>query len=318
MVGATTPREKLKAIHDYVRTNIRYIAEEDDYGAIVPRSPDLVLQRGYGDCKDRAYLISALAAEEGINVDMTLVATNPTPTFANSTYIHQYNHVICSWNDGTKRVYFDPTSKYTEFDNLPYSDVESTALVLDPKNPQMVRLPRPNQNAAIEVELRGNLSDPENVRALWQRWEHLPRLVQFGLFILAIHVIGAPFVVWPGFWRWSAGTQLRIFFLHNFLLGWVSSALLGVVLALCVQRVRRIERAMNVIWMGGVAVMLLALLGVGFIQFLPVHAATLLWVAAWSSIAPGLVALWALGQLLMQPGILTQLKRNRWRLGSAV
>ena len=165
MVGATTPREKLKAIHDYVRTNIRYIAEEDDYGAIVPRSPDLVLQRGYGDCKDRAYLISALASEEGINVDMTLVATNPTPTFANSTYIHQYNHVICSWNDGTKRVYFDPTSKYTEFDNLPYSDVESTALVLDPKNPQMVRLPRPNQNAAIEVELRGNLSDPENVSA---------------------------------------------------------------------------------------------------------------------------------------------------------
>lgn len=157
-----------------------------------------------------------------------------------------------------------------------------------------------------------------HLRALWQRWEHLPRLVQFGLFILAIHVIGAPFVVWPGFWRWSAGTQLRIFFLHNFLLGWVSSALLGVVLALCVQRVRRIERAMNVIWMGGVAVMLLALLGVGFIQFLPVHAATLLWVAAWSSIAPGLVALWALGQLLVQPGILTQLKRNRWRLGSAV
>ncbi len=165
MAGAATPREKLKAIHDYVRTGIRYIAEEDDYGAIVPRNPELVLQRGYGDCKDRAYLISALAAAEGIDVDMTLVATRPTPTFSDHVYLSQFNHAICSWEDGDRRVYFDPTSKYTEFDNLPYGDLESAALVLDPESPRMLRLPRPNMNPAIEVELRGSLEDPENARA---------------------------------------------------------------------------------------------------------------------------------------------------------
>ena len=165
LVGESKPREKLKAIHDYVRQNIRYIAEEDDYGAIVPRNPELVLQRGYGDCKDRAYLIAALAAEEGIDVDMTLVATRPTATFAEGAYIGQFNHVICSWDDGAERVYFDPTSKYTEFENLPMGDIESIALVLDSEEPQMLRLPRPNDNPGIEVDLHGSLENPEEIAA---------------------------------------------------------------------------------------------------------------------------------------------------------
>lgn len=137
-----------------------------------------------------------------------------------------------------------------------------------------------------------------HVQTLWQRREDLPPLVQFGLIILGAHVLGALFVLWPGFWRWSAGTQLRIFFLHNFLLGWVSSALLGVVLARSVQWSNRTERMITAIWIGGVAAMLLALLGVGFVQFLPVRVTSLLWIAAWSSLGPALVALWAVGQLL--------------------
>lgn len=138
-------------------------------------------------------------------------------------------------------------------------------------------------------------------RALWQIRARLPRLVRFGLLIFAAHIVSAFFIVWPGFWQWSAGTQLRIFFLHNFLLGWVSSGLLGIILVLLVQWTIGTARAITAVWMGGVSGMLLALLGVGFVHFLPVRATSLLWVAAWSSVGPALVALWAVVQLL-RPG----------------
>jgi len=133
---------------------------------------------------------------------------------------------------------------------------------------------------------------------LWKRREHLPILVWFGMAILGVHVASAFFTAWPGFWRWSAGTQLRIFFLHNFLLGWMSTVLLGIVLALFAPLAQSVSRGVTVLWGGGIGVMLLALLGMGFVQFLPISAATWLWLAAWSSVLPAAVAIWSLGRLL--------------------
>lgn len=135
---------------------------------------------------------------------------------------------------------------------------------------------------------------------LWQRKKHLPLLAHFGLVILSVHIIGALFILWPNFWRWSAGTQLRIFFLHNFLLGWVSSVLLGVIMTFTIQWERRLEKIISVIWAAGVAVMLLALLGVGFIQFLPVSVSTLLWIAAWSSVALSMAGLLVLNRIIVK------------------
>lgn len=161
IADVATQREKVAAIHDYVRANIRYIAEEDDYGAIIPRAPNLVMSRGYGDCKDRAYLVSTLARQHGIDVHMTLVSTSPTPTFANGTFVNQFNHAICSWNDGEQTWFFDPTSMHTEFGNLPDGDIEGVALVLDPDNPQMVRIPAPDRAPGIEMDVRADITEPK-------------------------------------------------------------------------------------------------------------------------------------------------------------
>lgn len=165
LAGKTTDREKLAALHDYVREHIRYIADEADYGAIVPREPNLVMDRGYGDCKDRAFLIAALARDQGIKVNMALVSTQPTAVFDNGVYVSEFNHAICAWRDGSQIVFFDPTGKYTDFGNLPQSSVESVSLVLDPENPTLVTIPRPNEDVAIELDIQGSLDDPENAHA---------------------------------------------------------------------------------------------------------------------------------------------------------
>lgn len=127
---------------------------------------------------------------------------------------------------------------------------------------------------------------------LWRQQQALPRLVRFGLLSLGVHLLTAVAVAWPGVWQWSAGTQLRIFFLHNFLLGWVSSALLGILLTQGRTHAIPGSRAITFIWIGAVATMITALLGVGFVQFSPVSAVTWLWLAAWSSLPLAAVAVW--------------------------
>lgn len=119
---------------------------------------------------------------------------------------------------------------------------------------------------------------------LWQRREFLPPVIRFALMVLGVHLLTAAVVLWPGIWRWSAGTQLRIFFLHNLLLGWISSVLLGLVLAWLQPLPSKIRQTVSYIWMGSVGAMLLALLALGFIKFLPVPARFWLHLAAWSSV----------------------------------
>ncbi len=133
--------------------------------------------------------------------------------------------------------------------------------------------------------------------ALWQRRSHLPPAGRFGLLFFGLHILSAGPLLWPGFWQWAGGTQLRVYFLHAFLLGWVSSALLALLYSE-VGRLSSVEQQwVSVVWGAGVGVMLIALLAIGFIQFVPVRAGDMLRVAAWASILPGLVALWSVWRL---------------------
>jgi hypothetical protein len=121
--------------------------------------------------------------------------------------------------------------------------------------------------------------------ALWQRRATLPVLIRFALLALGGHLLIAVVLVWPGIWNWGAGTQLRIFFLHNLLLGWLSSLLLGLILAEWVSISTAARQILEWTWAGGVAGMLLALLGLGLAALLPQIPATIwLQVAAWSSL----------------------------------
>lgn len=162
---ATSDLEKIRIIHDHVRRNIRYIADEGAMNAFVPRDPSLVLGRGYGDCKDRAYLVSTIARREGLDVKMALVNTSPTPRFSGA-HVSQYNHVICAYKSGGKWLFFDPTHKYCEFGNLPDGDVGASALILDPGNPVSVVIPPPNNLASLEIAITAKLDDPEHGKAI--------------------------------------------------------------------------------------------------------------------------------------------------------
>ena len=133
--------------------------------------------------------------------------------------------------------------------------------------------------------------------AFWQLRGQLPWLVRVAGIGLGLHLAIGVLMVWPGLWQWSAATQLRVFFLHNWLLGTVSSALMGVLLWEGSAAMRRwLAPTMPVFtvgWAVGVAVMVAALALVGLAGLVPVSALISLKVAAWASVLPALVAIGA-------------------------
>ena len=68
-------RGRVAAIYRHVADKIRYVGLEFGIHSLQPHAPGLVLQRQFGDCKDKATLIVALLAELGIRAEVALVRT---------------------------------------------------------------------------------------------------------------------------------------------------------------------------------------------------------------------------------------------------
>lgn len=92
-------------------SRIRYLADEADLNAFIPRHPDTVLRNGYGDCKEMANLMRALLAEKGVATGLALVHSPGRPQMhPDFPSLSAFNHVILyrRAEDGTVR-YYDPT-----------------------------------------------------------------------------------------------------------------------------------------------------------------------------------------------------------------
>ncbi len=135
-----------------------------------------------------------------------------------------------------------------------------------------------------------------HLRQFWINRRQLPLLVQFGLAGLVIQMGAAVLMLVPSVWQWGVGT-LRIFYLHNMLLLWTSSALLGLLLARWGHAPSRWTRWVQGLWMVGVGWMWLALLLGGFTVWLPVSGRVFLEWAAWASVIIVLAAIMVLRDL---------------------
>lgn len=148
------PLERLRILYDFVRENIRYIASYEHTGySILPHAPSLVLERRYGDCKDKAYLLAALARANGIKVNMVALATEPNPVFE-GLHTDLYDHIICAYVDDEGHHFFDPSCKYCEFGNLPDQVIGAQAFLFDREKPERLVIPSPNQRISLEVEIQ--------------------------------------------------------------------------------------------------------------------------------------------------------------------
>jgi transglutaminase-like putative cysteine protease len=127
--GIPDRRAQAEVLYRWVSKNIRYVAIYLGFGGVVPHSADEVIQAGYGDCKDKSTLLSALLAAKGISSQSALVnATDvywmpaePMPTTV-------FNHLITylpEWD-----MFVDPTPDKASFGVLSSALAGKKALIL--------------------------------------------------------------------------------------------------------------------------------------------------------------------------------------------
>ncbi|MGF6725902.1 hypothetical protein P3T43_005287 [Paraburkholderia sp. GAS41] len=124
----SSPREKAKALYDWVRRNVRYVAINVGRGAVVPHPASAILADRYGDCKDHVALYGALLDAVGIRNEPALISSGTIYTLPSVPGYGVINHVITWLPD--LQMYADSTASNTEFGFLPSSDMDRPAVLV--------------------------------------------------------------------------------------------------------------------------------------------------------------------------------------------
>ncbi|MGF7146493.1 transglutaminase-like putative cysteine protease/tetratricopeptide (TPR) repeat protein [Sphingomonas zeicaulis] len=107
------PEDRLTEATRLVQDTIRYVGEEMGEGSYVPRRPALVVERGYGDCKDKALLLAVVLGRLGIDAVPALVSTRPgydLPERLPSPLA--FDHVVVRAALGGQVTWIDATASY--------------------------------------------------------------------------------------------------------------------------------------------------------------------------------------------------------------
>lgn len=108
--GSITETEKVKRIFDWVKNNIRYVAFENGMEGLVPRQPEVVCSKRYGDCKDMSSLQIGLLRSLNIPAYFTWIGTRRIPyTYSEVPMKNTDNHMIAAIKDHGKWVFLDAT-----------------------------------------------------------------------------------------------------------------------------------------------------------------------------------------------------------------
>ena len=164
--SARTQREKLAALLGFTARQVRYVAVEVGIGGYRPFAPDKVLERRWGDCKDKALLLVDLLREVGIEAYPAIIRfaedERIDPEFPDPG---QFNHAIVAVRaDGIAEpgdpvseglLFVDPTDDTGSIRYLHLGVQDQDALVARGPASRLVRTPvRPDlETLRLTVDL---------------------------------------------------------------------------------------------------------------------------------------------------------------------
>jgi hypothetical protein len=156
--NSKTWEEKVGVLAHYAQSQIRYVAIEIGIGGYQPHPAGDIFRHQYGDCKDKATLLSAMLHDAGVESYLTLAQVFRgvvAPEFASAiTFNHAILAIRVPEGQDTKNLhsvidvpklgkllFFDPTSRYTPFGFIPTYEQDNYVLVAAPQGGQLVNLP---------------------------------------------------------------------------------------------------------------------------------------------------------------------------------
>jgi hypothetical protein len=114
---ATTEEEKLRAIIAFVARDIQYQSTPFRLSAYVPTPGKQVLRERYGDCKDKAALLTALLASVGLRAQMVLLSGRSLGT---TPYLPspRFTHAVARVETSSGPLWVDATADEEDTDDL--------------------------------------------------------------------------------------------------------------------------------------------------------------------------------------------------------
>ena len=155
--GKTDFYDKAEAIGEFVQQQVRYFAIEMGIGGYQPHSAADIFHNRYGDCKDKATLLSAMLSSVGIHSALVLVDTNRGVIDPDAPSIVA-NHAIgaieipagyesprmrsvVTLKSGKRYLIFDPTWDQTAFGQLEHNLQGGYGVLMEGSKSQIIQLP---------------------------------------------------------------------------------------------------------------------------------------------------------------------------------
>jgi transglutaminase-like putative cysteine protease len=156
LADAKSPREKLDKLYQHVVEEVRYQQDyETTVAGVRPHSAPSVIERGYGDCKDKAVLLIQMARRAGLALHFAILRTTPHGRVRKEIPNQQFNHAIVYVPEqpGIEHGFFmDPTSDGLDLGNLRPDDQGALALVMDPDSGKWQWRPIPYQSPDADYD----------------------------------------------------------------------------------------------------------------------------------------------------------------------
>lgn len=155
--GAPDTRAKVTRIYDWVVTNTRYVGLEFGIHGFKPYRVPQIVQRGFGDCKDKASLLYVMMREAGIDARIALVRTRRNGAITDlPASLAVFDHAIAYVPE--LDLYLDGTAEHSGSTELPPMDQGVTVLVVGPDDARLARTPvlepaRNRRERTLEADL---------------------------------------------------------------------------------------------------------------------------------------------------------------------
>jgi len=148
---------KVRVLTAFLQSEIRYVAIEIGIGGYQPHPASDIFRYHYGDCKDKATLLSSMLRVAGINSNYVLINTDRgfvNPAVPSIWFNHailaielpdevksgNYSSVVTA-KSGKRYIIFDPTDEYTPVGSLRSELQNSYALLVTDSGGELIRTP---------------------------------------------------------------------------------------------------------------------------------------------------------------------------------